>query len=267
MINGISGNQMRRNTGITMRAFHQLRQHHTVDGLKTCEERFGTWDSVREPSPVSVAGSTTSIIFCCVIVVTKYVFSRDRSMLVATNIFFVFYCDKHNFFVTNVLSRQAYFCRYKHVFVATKRLSRQKRYLWQVPPIIVPVPPPGCFVLLFCNVGHDMTHYHLSVQLRSVTFIPREAFASYWLIKKTNSFTTTILYSVTRHLCVEMKNGIACHVSGAGRDVSFETKGYAVKRARFTILPLLYSCGQVENTTEECFVKPQKGNHVLFDEK
>ena len=187
-----------------------------MDGLKTCEERCGTWDSVREPSPISVAGSTTSIIFCCdkrVIVVTKYVFSRDRSMLVATNIFFVFYCDKHNFFVTNVLSRQAYFCRYKHVFVATKRLSRQKRYLWQVPPMIVPVLPPGCFVLLFCNVGHDMTHYHLSVQLRSVTFIPREAFASYWLIKKTNSFTTTILYSVTRHLCVEMKNGIACHVS------------------------------------------------------
>ena len=44
-------------------------------------------------------------------------------------------------------------------------------------------------------------------------------------------------------------------------------KGFALKHARFTILPLLYNCGQAENKTEECFVKPQKGNHVLFDEK
>ena len=64
MVNDISGNQMRRNTGITMHAFHQLRQRHTADGLKTCEERCGTWELGAEPSPITVAGATTSIIFC-----------------------------------------------------------------------------------------------------------------------------------------------------------------------------------------------------------
>ena len=43
--------------------------------------------------------------------------SRDKSMLVATEIFVA----------TEIcLSRQAYFCRDKHNFVATKHLSRQK---------------------------------------------------------------------------------------------------------------------------------------------
>ena len=33
--------------------------------------------------------------------------------------------------------RQAYFCRDKHVFFATKLLSRQKLYMWQLPPMML----------------------------------------------------------------------------------------------------------------------------------
>ena len=47
--------------------------------------------------------------------------------IVATNI-----CrNKHVFVATTVLSRQAYFCRDKG-----RVLSRQKQYLWQLPPMI-----------------------------------------------------------------------------------------------------------------------------------
>ena len=96
-------------------------------------------------------------------------FCRDKQVFVATTIF----CHgKHTFVIsrdkdvaTNVLSRQAYFCRDKqmfvattifchdkhtvvatkdsffvatnNVFVATKLLSRQKWYLWQLLPMVI----------------------------------------------------------------------------------------------------------------------------------
>ena len=79
---------------------------------------------------------------------------RDKSMLVLTKLLswqnYVccdwyllrqkFRRDKHiyMFLTTNIiLLRQAYFCcNKKHVFVATKVLSQQKWYLWQLPPTI-----------------------------------------------------------------------------------------------------------------------------------
>ena len=65
-------------------------------------------------------------------VATKHVFRRDKSILVATNTCLQFCRGKHTYVATkDVLSRQAYFCCYK-----TLVLSRQKWYLWQLPPII-----------------------------------------------------------------------------------------------------------------------------------
>ena len=78
----------------------------------------------------------------------KHVFCRTKSIFSRR--------DNHNFVATKVLSRQAYFCHDKQVssnnFVATKVLSRQayfcrdkrrvlclsrqKLYLWQLPPMI-----------------------------------------------------------------------------------------------------------------------------------
>ena len=62
-------------------------------------------------------------------------FCRDeRRVFVATKICLSrqkFYRNKH----TSVETKDV-FCRDKHVFVATKRLSRQKLYLWQLPPMI-----------------------------------------------------------------------------------------------------------------------------------
>ena len=65
-------------------------------------------------------------------------FCHDKQLFVATKIFC---CDKHNFVATKVLSWQAYFCRNKRVFCRDKhrlrkRLSRQKLYLWRLPPMI-----------------------------------------------------------------------------------------------------------------------------------
>ena len=55
----------------------------------------------------------------------KYNFCRDKTIMFAATKYF--YCDK-SFVVTNIiLSRQAYFCRDKHVFVVTKLSLRQKR--------------------------------------------------------------------------------------------------------------------------------------------
>ena len=53
---------------------------------------------------VSLAGAATSSIFCCDKTFVTANISRDKSMLVE---------KKHNFVSTNVLSRQAYFCRDK----------------------------------------------------------------------------------------------------------------------------------------------------------
>ena len=71
----------------------------------------------------------------------QYHFCRDKSMFVARKKkkAWTYFCrDKHNFVATKDV-----FCRNKHVFVATntcfiatKLLSRQKLYLWQLPPII-----------------------------------------------------------------------------------------------------------------------------------
>ena len=60
---------------------------------------------------------------------TKHVYCRDKSMLTLLQ---AYVCrDKHDFVPTKVLSRQAYFCRHKR-----RVLSRQKSYLWLLPPII-----------------------------------------------------------------------------------------------------------------------------------
>ena len=87
--------------------------------------------------PLSLAGAATSIIFVATNT-TKHVFCRDKSMFVTTKVCW---------------SRQKYVgrdktCRDKHNLVATKvyfmlclsrqiLLSRQKWYLWQLPPITV----------------------------------------------------------------------------------------------------------------------------------
>ena len=66
---------------------------------------------------------------------------HDKIMFVETNI-----CrDKHSFVVTKDVFCV---CRDKHVFVATKLLSREKLYLWQLPPMIV-----GCLVKM--ETGED----------------------------------------------------------------------------------------------------------------
>ena len=76
-------------------------------------------------------------------VATNTCLSRQNTSFVGTKVCMSrqnFRPDKHVFVATNIiLSRQAYFCRDKHVFVATKvclGLSRQKLYLWQLPPVI-----------------------------------------------------------------------------------------------------------------------------------
>ena len=69
---------------------------------------------------VSMAGASTSIV----VVATKVLCRQTRVCREK----FVYFCRDEN-----ILSRQAYFCRDKHAFVATKRLSRQKLYLWQAP--------------------------------------------------------------------------------------------------------------------------------------
>ena len=100
---------------------------------------------------INIIGETSILFFCrqksCrdkhVFVATKHVFCRDKSMLVRQNVCFICLLlsqrDKTSFVETNTcLSRQKYFvatniiCYDKcfvaadiHVFVATKRLSRQ----------------------------------------------------------------------------------------------------------------------------------------------
>ena len=62
------------------------------------------------PAPkLSLAEAATSIIS----VVTKHIFRRDKSMLVATKL--LSRQTKQNFVATKVLSRQAFFCRNKHI--------------------------------------------------------------------------------------------------------------------------------------------------------
>ena len=100
---------------------------------------------------VLLAGSATGIIFSwqnmsccdkCVFFNTKYVFCCDKNVFVATNIILLqqkFCRDKHIFCrdKRHVLLWQTLVCRDKLVFVATKHLSRQKWYLYQLPPIII----------------------------------------------------------------------------------------------------------------------------------
>ena len=69
-----------------------------------------------------------------VFVMTKHVFCHDKSMLVVPKIIC---CDKHNFVATSIFLLWQKTCP---VFVATKLLSRQKWYLWQLPPVIALVP-------------------------------------------------------------------------------------------------------------------------------
>ena len=69
---------------------------------------------IQKARAVSFAGAATSTI----LVETKHVFCRDKSMLVATSIIF----SQQNIFVVTklrVLLRQTRICRDKHVFVAT----------------------------------------------------------------------------------------------------------------------------------------------------
>ena len=71
---------------------------------------------------------------------------RDKSMLAVTKVCwpwqnFVFLwklcLSREKFCLTNILlSQQNVFCHGKHVFVMTKHLSQQKRYLWQLLPMI-----------------------------------------------------------------------------------------------------------------------------------
>ena len=65
----------------------------------------------------------------------KYNFCRDKSMLVPTKPFLrqTHFLSRQIFAATNinVLSWQEYFCHDKR-----RVLSRQKRYLWQLPPMI-----------------------------------------------------------------------------------------------------------------------------------
>ena len=66
--------------------------------------------------------------------VSKHVFCRDRSMLVATNVLLrQTHFDRDKTFISKniILSRQAYFGRDKR-----RVLLRQKWYLWQLPPMI-----------------------------------------------------------------------------------------------------------------------------------
>ena len=69
---------------------------------------------------------------------TKHIFCCNKSMLVATKVCLSWqnilvmtklwsrqiFVTTNNFVVTKVLSRQAYFCRYKHMFVVTKDVFR-----------------------------------------------------------------------------------------------------------------------------------------------
>jgi len=99
-----------------------------------------------------MAGAATSVIFVLtmkyVFVMTKPVFWRDKSMLVAKKLLIMFvttkyFCHNKTFVVTNIcrdnrvycdntfvstslfLSRQAYFCATNNVFVATKVTKAQ----------------------------------------------------------------------------------------------------------------------------------------------
>ena len=58
-------------------------------------------------------------------------FVETKHMFVTTNII-LSRCGKHTFVVAKDVS-----CCDKHMFVATKLLSQQKRYLWQLPPMIL----------------------------------------------------------------------------------------------------------------------------------
>ena len=118
----------------------------------------------RQSTVVSLAGAATSIISdetiilarrTHVLVATKYVFCRDKSMLVATNksLKIILLLSGQTRFCrdkTRLLSRQKYACRdkthvcrdKKHNFVAAEVLKHLlvarnyiKLYLWQLPPM------------------------------------------------------------------------------------------------------------------------------------
>ena len=88
---------------------------------------------------VSLAAPATSTIFVAIKVLSRRTLvcryktsflSRKKSMLAATEVCLprqnYVYRDKNMFDATKVcLSRQTYFCRNKHIFVATNLLSRQ----------------------------------------------------------------------------------------------------------------------------------------------
>ena len=93
------------------------------------------WSSLKGRK-ISLAGAATSIIF----VATKTCLSRQNTSFVATKVCLSrqnFCRHKHVFVAT--YSRQFFlytFVGTKDAFVATKLLSRQKLYLWQLPPMI-----------------------------------------------------------------------------------------------------------------------------------
>ena len=82
---------------------------------------------VRPACLLSLAGAATSVLF----VATNMILSRQK-----------FCCNKNMFAATTLQAcfcrdQKIVFCLDKHVFVVTKLLSRQKAYLWQLPPMIV----------------------------------------------------------------------------------------------------------------------------------
>ena len=129
---------------------------------KSLRDFFLSCISSLPPSNVSLAGAATSIVF----VATK-IFCRDRHYFVATKTCLynkttklpqVSFLSRQKYFVATdiILSRQRHVCIIKRqsfvatsiqllrqkTFLATKHLSRQKWYLWQLPPRIATDIPP-----------------------------------------------------------------------------------------------------------------------------
>ena len=70
----------------------------------------------------------------------KHYFCGDKSFVTTTTCCRKYhFCRDKSFVTTNTCCHKYHFCRDKHVFVATKLLSRQKWYLWQLPPVILHV--------------------------------------------------------------------------------------------------------------------------------
>ena len=87
---------------------------------------------------LSLAGATTSIIFVETRLLLRQMYAcRDKHVFVTTKLSSrqaYFYRDKLNFVATKIVCRD----KQKTCFVAINTcLSRQKLYLWQLPPMIL----------------------------------------------------------------------------------------------------------------------------------